>query len=183
MNLRLKDFIRVYDNALPASFCEDLTARFEQDAALAVERRHEEQLAFLELNIDPLPQWRTINQNLNQAKEYFYQQYQQDCPGMYPEKRDYEAFRIKKYNPKANHRFEEHVDSYDLTTSRRFLVCFWYLNDVAEGGETRFTKLKIDVRPKQGRLIMFPPYWMYQHAGLLPVSNDKYIISTYLTFD
>ena len=30
---------------------------------------------------------------------------------------------------------------------------------------------------------MFPPYWMYQHAGLPPRSNDKYIISTYLLFD
>jgi len=29
---------------------------------------------------------------------------------------------------------------------------------------------------------MFPPYWMYQHAGLPPRSNDKYIISTYLLF-
>jgi hypothetical protein len=29
---------------------------------------------------------------------------------------------------------------------------------------------------------MFPPYWMFQHAGLPPRSNDKYIVSTYLMF-
>jgi hypothetical protein len=29
---------------------------------------------------------------------------------------------------------------------------------------------------------MFPPYWMYQHAGLPPESGDKYILSTYLMF-
>ena len=35
---------------------------------------------------------------------------------------------------------------------------------------------------RAGRLLMFPPYWMYQHAGLPPRSSDKYIISTYLLF-
>jgi len=30
--------------------------------------------------------------------------------------------------------------------------------------------------------VVFPPYWMFQHAGLAPVSNDKYILSTYLLF-
>lgn len=29
---------------------------------------------------------------------------------------------------------------------------------------------------------MFPPYWMYQHEGLPPISGDKYILSTYLLF-
>jgi hypothetical protein len=29
---------------------------------------------------------------------------------------------------------------------------------------------------------MFPPYWMYQHAGLPPRSGNKFIVSTYLLF-
>ena len=29
---------------------------------------------------------------------------------------------------------------------------------------------------------MFPPYWMFQHAGRPPVGGDKYILSTYLMF-
>jgi len=29
---------------------------------------------------------------------------------------------------------------------------------------------------------MFPPYWMYQHAGVAPQSSEKYILSTYLLF-
>ncbi len=27
-----------------------------------------------------------------------------------------------------------------------------------------------------------PPYWMYQHAGLPPLSNNKYFLSLYLLF-
>ena len=60
---------------------------------------------------------------------------------------------------------------------------FWYLNDVDEGGETIFTEpLDIKVKPKAGRVLIFPPMWMYPHAGLAPKSNAKYIIGSYLNF-
>ena len=64
----------------------------------------------------------------------------------------------------------------------RYLVLLWYLNDVEVGGETRFPQLDVKVQARAGRLLMFPPYWMYQHEGLPPQSGDKYIISTYLLF-
>jgi len=41
----------------------------------------------------------------------------------------------------------------------------------------------LKVKPQCGRLLMFPPYWMYQHQGLPPISGEKYILSTYLLFD
>jgi hypothetical protein len=66
--------------------------------------------------------------------------------------------------------------------SQRYLVFLWYLHDVAEGGETEFPDLGIKIQARTGRLLMFPPYWMFQHAGLPPRSNDKYIVSTYLMF-
>jgi prolyl 4-hydroxylase len=53
---------------------------------------------------------------------------------------------------------------------------------VLEGGETRFPQLGISVRPQTGRLLIFPPYWMYQHEGVPPASGDKFILSTYLLF-
>ncbi|MFT4248289.1 MAG: 2OG-Fe(II) oxygenase [Pseudomonas sp.] len=62
------------------------------------------------------------------------------------------------------------------------LVFMWYLNDVREGGQTRFIDLDLEVAPRIGRLLIFPPYWMYMHAALPPRSGDKYIISTYLEF-
>jgi prolyl 4-hydroxylase len=59
----------------------------------------------------------------------------------------------------------------------------WYLNGVEQGGETSFPQLEFAVKPETGRLLMFPPYWMYQHQGLPPISGDKYILSTYLLFE
>ncbi len=88
---------------------------------------------------------------------------------------------LKRYRPGRDERFQLHFDSvHDL--ANRYLVFLWYLNDVGEGGETRFPKLGLSVAPSLGRLLMFPPYWMYQHQGLAPVSGDKFILSTYLLF-
>ena len=88
---------------------------------------------------------------------------------------------LKRYRPGGQEGFQLHFDSLDEVCGR-YLVFLWYLNDVAEGGETEFPDLGVKVAPRAGRLLMFPPYWMYQHAGLPPVSGDKYILSTYLMF-
>jgi hypothetical protein len=88
---------------------------------------------------------------------------------------------LKRYRPMDGERFQLHFDSI-YSVSHRYLVFLWYLNDVAEGGETRFPQLDIAVSPKAGRLLIFPPYWMYQHEGATPRSGDKFILSTYLLF-
>jgi hypothetical protein len=66
--------------------------------------------------------------------------------------------------------------------ANRYLVLLWYLNDVTDGGETNFPQLDWTVKARAGRLLVFPPYWMYQHEGTPPRSGDKYILSTYLMF-
>jgi hypothetical protein len=88
---------------------------------------------------------------------------------------------LKRYRPDAGECFQTHFDSvHDV--SNRYLVFLWYLNDVETGGETEFPQLNCKVTARAGRLLMFPPYWMYQHAGVAPQSSDKYILSTYLLF-
>lgn len=98
-----------------------------------------------------------------------------------PPRNRLENLRIKRYSVDAGDRFQPHFDALDYC-SNRYMVFLWYLNDVIEGGETEFCDLGLRVEARQGRLLMFPPYWLFQHAGLPPRSNDKYIISTYLLF-
>src|SRR5688572_27517300 len=88
---------------------------------------------------------------------------------------------MKRYQPGRAEQFQLHFDAVNHL-AHRYLVMMWYLNDVTEGGETRFPQLELSVTPKAGRLVVFPPYWMYQHEGLPPISGDKYIVSTYLLF-
>ena len=69
----------------------------------------------------------------------------------------------------------------NLLSCSRFLSFLWYLNDVDDGGYTIFNGMKID--PKKGRLVMFPPMWMFPHMGEEPISNTKYIMSSYLRYN
>ena len=57
-----------------------------------------------------------------------------------------------------------------------------YLNDVEEGGETNFPKLDVAIKPKCGRILLFPANWQYRHSGLPPVSSQKYIVGSYLHY-
>lgn len=180
MNRRLSEFIRVYDEVLPPDVCDRMIRLFDNSRPRRSEVANLK--AFDELVIDGLPEWTRYHVMLEELKEKCLKRYQQDCPGLFPEKHDFEAFRIKRYVPESDDQFREHVDGYNRVSAQRFAVCFWYLNDVEEGGETVFPKLRIRVRPRQGRLVMFPPFWMFEHAGLAPRSNPKYIISTYFLF-
>lgn len=98
--------------------------------------------------------------------------------------RAFEQLMMKKYEstrPDPD-RFPPHIDAYDVDTSVRLLGFIWYLNDVAEGGETEFPELGVRIRPKAGRLVVLPPMWMYVHIGHPPLSAPKYIVTSYLNF-
>jgi prolyl 4-hydroxylase len=88
---------------------------------------------------------------------------------------------MKRYRSSGVEKFQLHFDAIHHVANR-YLVLLWYLNDVAAGGETRFPQLDFAVSPRAGRLLMFPPYWMYQHEGAPPSAGEKYILSTYLLF-
>ena len=183
MTWDLREFVCVIDDALPPAMCDDIVRQFDSTVSHASRVQVDGQLSFDELEIDGRPEWITHQVALERAKDHFYRVYQARCPGRFPATHGFESFRIKRYRPEAKDEFRNHVDGYDLVSSRRFLVCFWYLNDVETGGQTTFPELGLEVQPRRGRLIMFPPFWMFEHAGLPPVSNPKYIISTYLLFD
>lgn len=91
--------------------------------------------------------------------------------------------RRSKSAKKGPHRFHKHVDAWDVASATRQISIILYLNDVAVGGETIFADLDVDVRPKEGRLIVFPSSYMFQHEGMPPISNKKYVLVSWLHFD
>lgn len=64
----------------------------------------------------------------------------------------------------------------------RALLFMFYLNDVTEGGETEFYYQKQNITPKAGRMVIAPAYFTHTHRGLIPVSNDKYILTSWILF-
>jgi len=93
-----------------------------------------------------------------------------------------EEVRMKKYVAGSEDDFKYHADVGDYASARRFLVCFFYLNDVEEGGQTAFPDYNTSIEAKKGRLAIFPPFWTHPHSGQPAISNDKYIVGTYLHY-
>lgn len=89
----------------------------------------------------------------------------------------FNTLMIQQYKSKKG-RYIYHNDfSVDFKSSRfRVLTYIWYLNDVNEGGETIIWD-NHKIKPTTGKLLLFPATWTYPHSGLMPISNDKYIIT------
>lgn len=183
----LRHYIRVYDDALPRDFCKQLVAGFEQ--TVEAQRRNGrgvreglEDSAWTEVNLGAVADDAMRGFFLMQVENSL-ARYNADVqlPIPVPLRPRTDKLTMKRYRPGDQERFQPHFDSIDAVCAR-YLVFLWYLNDVEVGGETEFCGLDLKVEPRAGRLLMFPPYWMYQHAGLPPVSGNKYILSTYLMF-
>jgi hypothetical protein len=63
--------------------------------------------------------------------------------------------------------------------SRAFVFSI-YLNDVKEGGETEFLHFSKRVKPKTGRIVIWPAGFPYIHRGNPPLSGEKYILTSWM---
>jgi|688.fasta_scaffold851825_1 hypothetical protein len=61
----------------------------------------------------------------------------------------------------------------------RLITYLFYLNTVDEGGQTEFWG-EYKIKPEAGKLVLFPASWVYPHRGMMPISNNKYIITGWL---
>jgi hypothetical protein len=184
----LSHYIRVYDHNLAGEMCTRMVdsfaglARFQRANGRGM-RTGLEESAWTELNVTALSDSHfqgMFRQIIDQALA----RYNQDIglPIPIPNTPLVSELVMKRYRPGRDEQFQLHFDAIHYV-SNRYLVMLWYLNEVEAGGETEFPYLNVSVKPQAGRLLMFPPYWMFQHQGLAPVSGDKYILSAYLLFD
>jgi hypothetical protein len=179
------DFIHLYEECLDPNICQFLINLFEENADKHERYDNEGKPNFTQFN---LTENYTMNDDVNSVHTYLIEKtieyrdiYYQFIDGrVFPQEHAFEQFRIKKYNSDGIDQFDTHVDVLDHQSAKRYLSFTWYLNDVNEGGATIFKDLKIV--PKTGSLLMFPPLWMFPHKGEPPISNPKYILTTYLHY-
>ena len=84
---------------------------------------------------------------------------------------------------KEKGQYKVHVDgsSFDKPGfSERVLAVIMYLNTVEEGGGTDFPMHNLTVNAVRGRIAIFPTNFNYPHAGIMPISSDKHIISSFM---
>ena len=130
---------------------------------------------FTSLNVNQVaPQY--IN-GLLQFTRVVYDNYKKDLDLKHlPEYKKLEEYRIKRYIPGKDERYDEHIDVSNYRNAHRCLSILFYLN--ANNGDTEFPRESIRITPQSGRVLVFPPMWMYPHIGHPPTDNTKYILST-----
>jgi len=184
----LKHFIRVYDHNLDPALCEKMIGsfreleRFQRRNGRGI-RAGLENSGWAELNVSRLSDAAFV-ELFRRMISAALARYNSDT-GLtiaIPNSARFSDLIMKRYRSGGLDRFQLHFDAINHVANR-YLVFLWYLNDVAEGGETRFPQLDHSIAARAGRLLMFPPYWMYQHEGAAPRAGDKYIVSTYLLFE
>jgi len=183
----LKDYVVTWDGALSPAVCQRIIETYH-----ALSQFHEPNGAGVRPGLDDSA-WTEldVSQHADQAFNRFiegeilghFEEYKARLGLALPISpvRKLSPLIMKRYAASQGERFQMHFDSLGEVCNR-YLVFLWYLNDVAEGGETEFPDLGISVSPRAGRMLMFPPYWMFQHAAKPPRSGDKYIISCYALY-
>jgi hypothetical protein len=181
MTRALTDYVQVFDGTLTPQRCQALIDRFEasstQHEATPVERA----FRFTELNVSQ--HWPEVESETFAAMMTCIRRYWEmlEVGPFWPQTVDAEKLRLKCYRLGGEDRFPPHVDVMTAAESRRFLTAILYLNDPG-GGETVFPGLDLTVTPAPGRMLVFPPLWLFPHAGLPPRDRSKYILHRYLWY-
>lgn len=76
----------------------------------------------------------------------------------------------------------EHFERSSFATTTRMLVWMTYLNDVTDGGGTRFVYQGHTFDAVRGRTLIWPSDFTHTHAGVVSPTQHKYIITGWLNF-
>lgn len=187
-------FIRVYDGVFPDDLCSEVIKNFEEDTVGqrpgGTTSGYDPQVSVRSVvmlggRMDTevgRNRWAAIDDQIYQHLIPSWERYLTDAPtGRFMMGRSYEdsGYHIQKYD-KGKGFFGPHVDSSDPTVAFRLAAAIIYLNTVAEGGGTRFPRFDLTVDCVRGRVLWFPATWTYEHEGTVPLSEDKWAISTFL---
>jgi|TARA_B100000073_G_scaffold335974_1_gene330193 hypothetical protein len=93
----------------------------------------------------------------------------------------YPYWNVQRYRKNVGHYKSWHTEQPEQkNTSNRMFVVMYYLNNVDKGGHTLFLLNDMKVKPTRGTFLVWPAGWPYVHSAETPLSNDKYIITTWL---
>jgi hypothetical protein len=181
-------FIYEKECALPADVCVEAIRRFEastdQQAPGRIGQAGElapQVKRSTDLRISGREDWRDIDRILAQQLVSTFNAFALEFPFFAANKFKDIGYNLQRTLPGEFYHW--HVDGGPGEFSARQMVAIWYLNDVpGPGGETEFPLQEVLVRPAQGKLVLFPPFWTHVHRGVTLQSGVKYIATTWVCF-
>tara|TARA_A100001201_G_C4063585_1_gene193471 strand:+ start:495 stop:1103 length:609 start_codon:yes stop_codon:yes gene_type:complete len=198
--MKIKDVIGIYPNAFKEAECKSLMYKLEEAVkngesyqGMSGDGGVNSYKKSTDYNILEHDKHKLMSDIvMNRFNHYLSNEYLENFPHidefyhhrLVNDKSSYPLLQIQKYDKGSGHYNAWHVEQEDLGTSNRLFVFILYLNDVEEGGETGFLFKEGDdffkVKPKTGTLIIHPASWPFIHKGYMPLSSDKYILTTWL---
>lgn len=180
-------FIFEQRNALSPELCEKAIQQFEVSQDEQYEGRigqlAEHDLSIkksTDLVVSGKPHWKEIDQALFRSIGQAILEFRKSYTYFKGSFKDM-GYAIQRTNP--NEHYHWHIDGGSHEFSQRQLVAVWYLNDVpGPGGETEFLFQDVRIKPEQGKLVLFPPFWTHEHRGVTLQKGVKYIATTWVVF-
>ena len=186
----MKNFIGIYDSFVSKELCDKIIDFFEESPNKCEGRLHRPGMITVDkeakdstdllCNIHNVP----FKKEMIRASEITTQLYIADFPecnnGLSPWEFDIE-FNIQRYLPNQGY-FAPHCESGSLRTNHRVLAWMIYLNDVDDGGETRWISYDLNVKPKKGRVVIWPAFFTHIHHGLVSETETKYIATGWYNY-
>lgn len=181
-------FIYEKEGALPPDVCAEAIRRFEastdQQAPGRIGQAGEvvpQVKRSTDLRISGREDWRDLDRILAQQLVSTFNAFALEFPFFAANKFKDVGYNLQRTLPGEFYHW--HVDGGPGEFSARQMVAIWYLNDVpGPGGETEFPLQGVLVRPAQGKLVLFPPFWTHVHRGVTLQAGVKYIATTWVCF-
>jgi len=199
----LNHYTRIYDGFLDDDTCDEYIRCFEETLTQDAEEVKKTSICTgpirpdghqicgacncQRLNPMGFDRFEELNKNALNKFVSILDRYKQDTEmndKQWPKNFGWEEFRMKRFLVGNDEQFKDHVDVLSHDQAKRFLILMVYLNDDFDGGETVFPQLGDSIKPKKGRLLIFPPTWNYLHRGNPPLAPGyaKYFLMTYLNY-
>ena len=183
-----KDFIGIYENAVPVEFCRDLI-NLHKNADVEEKWSSEEKYGGALNRKDEALQLEDYSQQyLEEVQKFVFEYlelYKKKYFSYYECKHiDYTApfIKVQKTEPQGGyHIWHYEVDSIQHVS--RSLVWMIYLNDVPKGeGETEFLWQGLRIQPKRGTLLIWPAQFTHTHRGNPVYNCTKYVATGWIEY-
>ena len=172
-----------FDDALDVQFCKKVIRKFNKDDrvrdGVTFDGYQPEVKQSTDLHISTHEEWKEEDNVFFESLTTRLQEYAKYCNdelGIYPRLDLDTGYQMQKTKPGGFYTWHDDFLAYN-TNQYRTVTYIWYLNSPREG-HTEFSCGE-SIKPKTGRLLLFPATWDRVHRGT-PPQTVKYICTGWM---
>lgn len=177
-------FIYEHEDALPLEVCEEMITLFERYKGDQIQGVTSGGVQLdikdsTDIKVSGHAHWNGVDKYLFDSLGKMLQAFP-DKEWMYGADIEDAGYQIQRTDPGGF--YKPHYDGNGSgVLFKRQLAVIWYLSDNHQGGHTVFPRFDVDITPKAGKALLFPPFWTHIHEGQIVIEGSKYIAVTWVS--